>query len=198
MTTNNEPITVECAAGGTLNVNPGRAVSRPTCKNCAQERDAEAFKCKNCGFNLSTGCVENGYGDIHKDRCWGGVVRKGVVNFVCTCKLVPMTTSCDKCWPEKIKKYTCFNCGPPNKATLACEKCLNHFVCSVACYNMNRALTQSHATTCCRSLPVWCGHGKALLCSPPCGCTMCMHGMWSEDCFICITNKHNDSVIKID
>jgi hypothetical protein len=54
----------------------------------------------------------------------------------------------------------------------------------------------NHAMSCGKMPLVWCGHGYALnTCTH--GCTICYHGLWDQDCFVCM-REAMDTVIVID
>lgn len=121
---------------------------------------------------------------------------KGIIDkdkrYVCTCGSSPEFKDCAKCLAKKTDKYDCFNCETPSKATLICRGCLNHFVCSKQCHEYDMRKVHNHSLTCNKSLPVWCKHGRPILLQNlrTCDCRMCEHGMWSEDCYKCISNEH--------
>lgn len=195
-------IPVDGAPGGRFYVqqNP-----KTTCAHCGKEneKDKMTFSCKGCLIQICSVCVGFGYDKVHEDTCQGGfydrgsgVDKKGIIDkdikYVCTCSSEPKTQNCTDCLVKKIKKYNCFNCDEPKKATVICGNCLNHFVCSAECHAKDMSKSHNHAKTCGKSLPVWCKHGRPILLKYllKCNCRMCEHGMWSEDCYICIASDH--------
>jgi hypothetical protein len=198
---NQRGIQVDGAPGGSFYVhpNPQSSHEKIKCTYCREDKVKEDIpvSCLFCLIQICTKCVGFGYEQVHKARCKGGICDNDRTRkYVCTCGHIPQFRECSHCLAEKTAKYNCFNCGVsfpgPKKATFACNECNNHFVCSKQCHDLNMGLAQNHGLTCGKSLPVWCGHGVALLLTKReiCHCKMCEHGMWAEDCFICIAENH--------
>lgn len=212
MTTPNDDqgIPVDGAPGGRFyvqpspdirfSVQPASSIIKIKCAQCGIHSDKKpgTFTCKKCFINMCTMCVGYGYDDIHSGICNSGADKKGIVDkyikYVCTCGSTPEVRSCSDCLVKKIKKYNCFNCDPDEnrKATLICGNCLNHFICSAECHAKDMSKYHNHTKSCGKSLPIWCKHGRPVLLTEllKCECKMCVHGMWSEDCYICISNDY--------
>lgn len=207
MTTPNDQESTDCisvdgAPGGRFYV---KQEPETLCAHCGAgyRKDDNTFSCKTCFIQMCAACVAFGYDQVHDEVCQselassgGSVNKKGIVDkyikYLCVCGSEPEPKSCGDCLVNKIKKYNCFNCDEPRQATVICGNCLNHFVCSAECHAKDMSKTHNHAKTCGKSLPVWCRHGRAVLLHEvqKCDCIMCEHGMWSEDCYICIAANH--------
>ena len=153
-------------------------VTGPISWSCPKHQGYGVYICELCrGFGMH---------EVHESLCFGGAIRykDGVsVNFECRC--TPSAPLCNECLKKKVSKYTCFVCTQ-KPSTIAC-KCLNYFFCSKECLDAEYmpGRTHTHALVCGMSLPVWCGHAHPLLCCSR-GCTTCQHGLWDQDCFLCM------------
>lgn len=189
------------APGGTFYVQQAASASnvkpKIMCTQCMKEYNESDihFSCVGCLVSLCAACVCSGYEQVHACEKYNQAEGKGIHKknspYFCHCtdSIKSHNNQCNVCLKRRIGLYNCFNCGDHKKATLICSGCFNHFICSQECDDMNATSAQAHWKICGKSLPIWCGHGRPILLADSgllkCGCQMCEHARWSEDCYEC-------------
>jgi hypothetical protein len=158
----------------------------PLLYTCAKKYHGDVYVCDDC--------AGSGLIPFHEDMCFKGKARykqDGVSkNFWCSCN--PRRSPCSNCVTKKASKYICFHCRK-EPSTIAC-KCLNYFFCSKECENSEympqfqfEHEKHNHAMLCGKLPVVCCGHGFPLV-SCTLGCTICYHGLWDQDCYLCLSD----------